>query len=119
MATRINIINLKTSNEAITEISIGSLASLPAFLPDSGHTSTAQRWKSWLERFEILLIAIGVTDNTRKRALLLHMAGERVYEIFQGLVVAVVTDDADPAVSNEYINAKTGLNEYCNPKRNV
>ena len=113
---RINIINLKTSNEAMAEISIGSLASLPTFLPDSDHTSTAHRW---LKRFEILLIAICVTDNTSKRALLLHLAGERVYEILQGLVVAMVAEDADPAVSNEYINAKTALNEYLNPTRNV
>ena len=101
----------------MAEISIGSLASLPAFLPDSDHTSTVQRWKSWLERFEILLIVIGVTGNIKKRALLLHVAGDRVYEIFQGL--AVVAEDADPAVSNEYINARTALNEYFNPTRNV
>ena len=31
----------------------------------------------------------------------------------------MVAEDADPAVSNEYINAKTALNEYLNPKRNV
>ena len=71
-----------------------------------------------LEHFKILLVAIGVADNIRKRALL-HMAGERVYDIFQGLVVAVVTEYADPAVINEYINAKPALNEYFNPKRNV
>ena len=83
------------------------------------NTSTAQRWKSWLERFDNLLVAIGITDNIRKRALLLHVAGERVYEIFLGLVVAAVAEDADPAVSSEYINAKTALNEYFNSKRNV
>ena len=103
----------------MAEISIGSLTSQPAFLPDSDQTSTAQRCKSWLERFEILLIAIGVADNIKKRALLLHLAGERDYEIFQGLVVAVVAEDVELAVNNEYINAQTALNEYFNPKRNV
>jgi hypothetical protein len=98
---------------------LASLPQLPAFVPDADPTSVAQRWKRWLDRFENLLVALNITDNNRKKALLLHLAGETVYEIYEGLVVEPVDADADPAVHNVYINAKRALDNYFNPKRNA
>ena len=40
-------------------------------------------WKKWLARFERLLIAMDVKDDTRKRVLLLHYAGPDVDQIFE------------------------------------
>ena len=53
-------------------------AALPTFPEfDVTHTSTqAARWKKWQSRFRNLLVAMNVTDKKRKRALLLHNAGE-------------------------------------------
>ena len=98
---------------------LSGIPQLPAFIPDADITSAAMRWKRWLDRFENLIIALNVTDNARKKALLLHMAGEAVYEIYDGLVVAAVAQDADPEVDNVYLNTKQALDNHFNPKRNA
>jgi hypothetical protein len=36
---------------------------------------------------------MNVTDNARKKALLLHLAGEVVFEIFDGLVLPAIPVD--------------------------
>ena len=78
------------------------------FIPDADPTSVAQRWRRWSDRFDNLIIALNITDAARKKALLLHLAGE-VYDVFQGLIVADVANEADPAVDNVYINTNAHL----------
>ena len=93
---------------------MADLASLPQiapFVPDADLTSVAQRCKRWSDRFDNLVIAMNVT------ALLLHLAGEVVFEIFDGLVLPVIPDDADAAVTNIYTVAKGALDAHFNPKR--
>ena len=53
---------------------------IASFIPDADSTSVAQRWKRWSDGFDILIIALNVTDAARKKALLLHLAGEQVYD---------------------------------------
>ena len=48
----------------------------------SAHTTW---WKKRLSRFRDLLVAMNITDKKRKRALLLHYAGEATNEIFDTL----------------------------------
>ena len=38
---------------------------------------------------------MNVTDNDRKKALLLHLAGKFVFEVNEGLVILEIPDDAD------------------------
>ena len=64
-------------------------------------------------------MALDITNNDRKKALLLHLAGEAVYEIYDGLVIAAVAPDADPAVDNVYIATKRALDNHFNPQRNT
>lgn len=97
---------------------LGSIPQLAAFVPDSDPTSAAQRWKRWSDRLDNLIVALNITDPARKKALLLHLAGEQVYDIYQGLVVADVAADADPAVDNVYLAAKRALDEHFSPKKN-
>ena len=62
-------------------------AVLPTF-PESDVTNTSTqtvRWMKWLSRFRNLLIVMNVTYKKRKRALLLHYAGEATNEIFDML----------------------------------
>ena len=56
----------------------------PCIQPDSGEVgaSLATLWKKWLADFEMFITAAGITDHTRKRTLLLYLAGFRVREIF-------------------------------------
>ena len=54
---------------------------LQVFDCDSG-SDVGQRWEKWLSRLENYLVAVNVTNDMRKKALLLHMGGERLYEIY-------------------------------------
>ena len=78
---------------------------LPVFanFPVSSEPSTVSaRWSKWINRFENLIVALDITDTKRKRALLLHYAGEEVDEIFDTL-----TDTGD-----EYQTAKDKITEH-------
>ena len=82
---------------------------LPPFDPTSDPTSVDQRWKTWLKRFETYLVALNITDDKQKRALLLYQAGQATQEIFETL-----QDTGD-----KYDEAKTKLNSYFALKKNV
>lgn len=57
---------------------------LPEFPPFeySDKTDTGPKWEKWIERLELLFTVMDINDNGRKRALFLHYAGERVYDIY-------------------------------------
>lgn len=65
------------------------------------------RWKKWCARLENLLVGLDIKDDKRKRALLLHYAGEEVNEIFDTL----------PDTSDDYATALDKLNGYFAPKK--
>ena len=84
---------------------------LPEFSPDAKiGTSLATRWSNWRSDFEMYLIASGITDPKRKRALLLYQAGPRVREIFKQ--IPETGTDAD------YEIAKQKLKQYFDPQKN-
>ena len=89
-----------------------SLQPVPEFNPDSGDVgaSLATLWKKWLADFEMFTVAAGITDKTRKRALLLYQAGSRVRVIFGQLEATGEADDYD--------TAKKKLTEYFEPQKN-
>ena len=45
-------------------------------------TSAGQRWQKYLLRFENMMDAYQIEDDKRKKALLIHHAGEQVFNIF-------------------------------------
>ena len=69
------------------------------------------RWEKWLSRFNRLTVAMKITDDEQKRAMLLHYAGHEVDEIFDTLPDTGDDDDFDKAVEK--------LNEYFSPKTNT
>ena len=84
---------------------------MPEFNPDSEvGASLATRWKKWLADFDMYLAASGITNNTRKRALLLYQAGARVREIFSQL--------ADTGNADAFDTAKQKLTAYFEPQKN-
>ena len=85
------------------------LASLPPFDPISDPTSLSQRWKIWKRRFETYLVAVGVTYDQQKRALLLYQAGAETQEIFEAI----------PEAGNDYASAMKKLDDYFTPKKNI
>ena len=90
-------------------------AALPTFLEfDVTDTSTqAARWKKWLSRFCNLLVAMNVTDKKRKRALLLHYAGEATNEIFDALP-DTTRDEGEDTLEK----AVQALTNYFTPRQN-
>lgn len=94
-------------------------ATVAPFQADSDPTTTAQRWKKWTDRFENLMIALNLTDAARKKALLLHLAGESVQETFDGLVIDPIPDDADSGEVNVYTQTRDALNNFFAPSKNV
>ena len=88
-----------------------SLQPVPAFNPDAEvGASLSTCWKKWLADFEMYILASGITNNTRKRALLLYQAGSRVREIF-----AQLPDTGNAAA---YDTAKERLTDYFEPQKN-
>ena len=62
------------------------LIGLPCISPFDciGEPATlAQCWDKWKAEFELYVAALGVEDKVKKRALLLHLAGSGVHEIFK------------------------------------
>ena len=84
---------------------------MPVFDPDAAiGASVATRWNTWIADFEMFLTASGITDDTRKRALLLYQAGGRVREIFKQI--------PDNGAEDAYDTAKTKLLDYFAPQKN-
>ena len=82
---------------------------LPSFDPVGDPTSLSQRWTTWKKRFETYLIALNITEDKQKRALLLYQAGQETQEIFETL-----TD-----TGTDYKTALSKLDAYFLPKKNV
>ena len=84
---------------------------LPEFNPDSEvGASLGARWNLWIEDFEMFLLASGINDPKRQRALLLYQAGHRVREIFRQIPE---TGDA-----SDYDTAKNKLKAHFEPQQN-
>ena len=72
-------------------------------------TSLGITWSKWLKRLENLFTAIEVNDDGRKKALVLHYAGEDVNEIYETLVDATGTFSSAKEALNTYFNASTNF----------
>ena len=56
----------------------------PSFNYEADKANASSHWNRWINRLENLFVAMGLEedDDKPKRALLLHYAGERVYDIY-------------------------------------
>ena len=93
-----------------------TLSGLPCISPFdcTGEPATlAQRWDKWKAEFELYVAASGVDDKVQKRALLLHLAGPGVREIFKTYPVEVQGD------AKEFDKAMTCLSNHFKLKKNV
>ena len=43
--------------------------------------SACQRWENWVRRFENYIVAKNIQNDKRMKAMLLHYAGEAVFEL--------------------------------------
>ena len=71
--------------------------------------SAGQRWESWVRRFENYIVAKNIQNDKRMKAMLLHYAGEAVFELSD--VVGVIEND-------NFAETKRKLTEYFRPQCN-
>lgn len=60
----------------------GSLPQYPTFDYASDKCNVGPRWERWVSRLENLFVGLRIENDDRKRSLLLHYAGESVYDIY-------------------------------------
>ena len=71
--------------------------------------NAGQRWENWVRRFENYVVAKNIQNDKRIKAMLLHCAGEDVFELSD--VVGVVEND-------NLAETKRKLTEYFRPQCN-
>jgi hypothetical protein len=59
------------------------IPAVTSFDPHGEPSTTSQRWEKWKKSFGYFIIASAIEDDTRKRALLLHLIGEETQDIFE------------------------------------
>ncbi|KAJ8314428.1 hypothetical protein KUTeg_006578 [Tegillarca granosa] len=88
------------------------MASIPNFpkFDDSDSHDAGPQWDKWVSRLELLFDGMKLTDDKQKRALLLHYAGDRVFDIYE-------TQKGDSqAKYEETVNV---LKNYFAPRKNI
>jgi len=70
------------------------------------------RWWWWKRAFDYYLLAKEVTQPAQKKALLLHLAGFDMQDIFETLVIPEGEEDV-------YVKAVTALDNYFLPRTNI
>ena len=90
-------------------VCLAVLTGLKAFDTVGEPATLAQRWKTWRSRddFELYVVASGVSDTTQKRALLLHLAGPQVRNIFYNSIPTEAKGE-----SKDYKKAMDALTTY-------
>jgi hypothetical protein len=75
---------------------------------DECRSTAASRWAVWIQDFDWYLVGMGIADDGRKKAILLHAAGRAVRAIY-----GTVAEAADT-----YDEAKAKLTAHFEPQRN-
>ncbi|XP_014668802.1 PREDICTED: uncharacterized protein K02A2.6-like [Priapulus caudatus] len=87
------------------------LPQFPAFAVHADSGNTGLRWAKWVAKLENLMIALNITTPKRKRDMMLHYAGDEVYEVFITL--------PDSGSEDDFELARDSLRNYLDPKRNM
>ena len=88
---------------------MAALAEFEKFNLNTEYASLGVQWKRWTNRLENLFLSIEISDEKRKRALLLHYCCEELMLLCESLLAE--TDET-------YKLAKVKLDTYFEPKIN-
>ena len=86
------------------------IPTFPSFSLDET-TMIATRWGKYKKTFDNLLIALNVTNDSRKLPLSLNYVGEECYEIYDNLLI--------PGMQESYSNVIQFFNGHFKPKSNI
>ena len=95
---------------AVKMASATALPVFPAFTYRDDELSAGLRWSKYLTKFENLMVAMDINDEERKKALLIHYAGDEVFDLLE----TVTNDDKET-----YEKVKSFLTAYFTPKVNT
>jgi len=95
-----------------------------------GHRATISgRWAEWCELVDNQILAQGITNETRKKAVMLHIGGPQLWRLIKNLVftprpAVQANPNANPPVvavplESDYEALKRTLHDYFNPKQNI
>ena len=79
----------------------------------SSTTNLSKKWDVWKDDFSLFIMASGITNVDQKKALLLHIAGKEVREIYRAMPA-----NADNVVDT-YDSIIQKLDDYFKPKKNL
>ena len=79
----------------------------------SSTTNLSKKWDVWKDDFSLFIMASGINNVDQKKALLLHIAGKEVREIYRAMPA-----NADDVVDT-YDNIIRKLDDYFKPKKNL
>ena len=82
------------------------------FIIDEEITSASNRWPNYINRFKNMLMAYGIIDEGKKKALLLHLGGEQLFEIYNSFP----SSETQAADFNKMIELFTN---YFAPTKNI
>jgi hypothetical protein len=88
------------------------LISFPPFTIKENPSNVSIRWGIYVEKFEYLINGLGIDKNKRKKALLLHYAGDEVFEIYKTFPTLSNAD-------NNYADTKKELSDYFQQQKNT
>ena len=95
-------------------VSLSGLPGLQAFDAVGEPATLTQRWLKWKDEFELYITASGISDPTQKKALLLHLAGPKVRDVFNN---SIPTDRRREA--KDYKKAMNSLSEHFKLRKNA
>ena len=95
-------------------VCLSGLPGLSVFDAVGEPATLAQRQITWRAEFELYVTASGISNPTQKRALLLHLAGPRVRDIFNNSISADVRGGA-----KDYDKAMDSLSEHFKLRKNA
>ena len=100
------------------------LPTFPLFAVDDQDT-LGIRWPKWFSRFENLLLALNITNEARKKAMLLYYLNEPALNIYETLPNTGDAKDykkADEALTTYFVpkkNTSVETFKFCNAKQQV
>ena len=87
------------------------LPEFPRFNVYGEETSSGTKWNKYMCKLENLFTGLSIESKKRKKALLLHYAGDDVFDIYETLNLA--NNDSN------YEETKQGLENYFSPRKNT
>ena len=97
----------------------------PTFSVHADPNTTSIRWQKWMDKLENLFVALNIDSNKKRKATLLHYAGDEVFDIHHNFtdqqkgIGAITTTGDGSTIPNEYETTKKSLTDHFTPQKNT